>query len=217
MKSTISWGLAIGLILIAFGGTFLAYDNLPDKVPIHWNIRGQVDGYAPKSWGAWLLPGAMVLIFGLLSVLPKLLPSQLGIQRFTHVYEFVVLLILGLFGCLQVLTIAQARDSKLNAGTWLAGIMYLFFALMGSVMGKIPRNPIMGIKVPWTLASDRVWSNAHRLAGWLWMAAGLLGLVFSLFGLTVVGVVLIGVAVIAPIITSYVDSRRGDGPGELPA
>ena len=217
MKSTISWGLAIGLILIAFGGTFLAYDNLPDKVPIHWNIRGQVDGYAPKSWGAWLLPGAMVLIFGLLSVLPKLLPSQLGIQRFTHVYEFVVLLILGLFGCLQVLTIAQARDSKLNAGTWLAGIMYLFFALMGSVMGKIPRNPIMGIKVPWTLASDRVWSNAHRLAGWLWMAAGLLGLVFSLFGLTVVGVVLIGVAVIVPIITSYVDSRRGDGPGELPA
>ncbi len=210
MKSTISWGLAFGLILTTFLGTFLAYDGLPAKIPIHWNIRGEVDGYAPKSWGVWLLPGTMLLMLGLFLVLPRFSLRQLGNERFRHVYEFIALLVISLFGCLQMLTIAQARNSHLKAGVWLAGLMYLFFALMGSVMGKIPRNPFVGIRLPWTLASDRVWDNAHRLAGWLWTSAGLLGLVFSLFGWILPGVVLIALAVIIPLITSFVDSRSGD-------
>jgi uncharacterized membrane protein len=33
----------------------------------------------------------------------------------------------------------------------------------------------MGVRTPWTLASEAVWNQTHRVAGWLWVAGGLLG------------------------------------------
>jgi uncharacterized membrane protein len=37
--------------------------------------------------------------------------------------------------------------------------------LMGNPMGKVRRNFFIGIRTPWTLASERVWYATHRLAG----------------------------------------------------
>ena len=55
--------------------------------------------------------------------------------------------------------------------------MFLFFGLMGNVIGKVRKNFYIGVRVPWTLASDRVWNDTHRMAAWLWVAAGVLGFV----------------------------------------
>jgi uncharacterized membrane protein len=210
-------GLAIGLILMALGGTYLAYDSLPPQVPVHWNIRGQVDGFAPKTWGVWLLPGAMVLLLGLFAVLPRISPRHFEIDTFRATYEFIALLVIALFGFLQVITIAQARNQSLNAGVWLANGMYLFFALLGNVMGKIRRNYFVGIRVPWTLSSERVWNDTHRLAAWLWTGAGLLGLLFGLLGQIAVGIGLIALAVIVPIVYSYLHYKELDRRGEIEA
>ena len=57
---------------------------------------------------------------------------------------------------------------------FIAG-MFLFFGLMGNVMGKVRKNFYIGIRVPWTLASDRVWNDTHRVAAWVWVAAGVVG------------------------------------------
>ena len=43
---------------------------------------------------------------------------------------------------------------------------------MGNVMGKVRKNFYIGIRVPWTLASDRVWNDTHRLAAWLMVGGG---------------------------------------------
>jgi uncharacterized membrane protein len=202
---------------MALGGTFLAYDSLPDKVPTHWNIRGEVDAYSPKSWGAWLLPGIMVIMLGVFAVLPRISPRHFEIDTFQATYEFIALLVLGLFGFFQVLTIAQARNQSLNAGVWLANGMYLFFALLGNVMGKIRRNYFVGIRVPWTLSSERVWNDTHRLAAWLWTGAGALGLLFGAFGQVLVGIVLIAIAVIVPVVYSYFHYKALDRRGEIEA
>lgn len=69
-------------------------------------------------------------------------------------------------------------------------------------MGKLRRNTWMGIKTPWTLADDRVWERTHRLAGWLFVVAGVSGIVvsflpvFAVLRITVVvgGMLLISIA-----------------------
>lgn len=33
-------------------------------------------------------------------------------------------------------------------------------------------NLFVGIRTPWTLASEEVWYRTHRLAGWLFVLAG---------------------------------------------
>jgi uncharacterized membrane protein len=45
--------------------------------------------------------------------------------------------------------------------------------LAGNVLGKLRPNHVVGIRTPWTLASDRVWDQTHRFAGFVLVATGL--------------------------------------------
>ena len=56
-----------------------------------------------------------------------------------------------------------------------AGV-FILLVLIGNPMGKVRRNFFIGIRTPWTLASEAVWYATHRLAARLMVASGLLGL-----------------------------------------
>ncbi len=55
-------------------------------------------------------------------------------------------------------------------------------AMAGNLLGKIRRNFFMGIRTPWTLASEQVWYATHRLAAKTVTAGGVLGLILTLMG-----------------------------------
>jgi uncharacterized membrane protein len=85
---------------------------------------------------------------------------------------------------------------------------------MGSVMGRVRRNFYMGVRVPWTLASERVWNDTHRLAAWVWVACGLVGFGIIIAGLPfAVALALLIVALLVPVVYSFVHykvlERRG--------
>ena len=71
MKTTIQSELPlIGIVLIPF--IYLAYvwEKLPEKVPVHWNIEGQVDRYGDKS-ELILIPLLLpLLIYVLFTIIP---------------------------------------------------------------------------------------------------------------------------------------------------
>lgn len=49
------WSLLL-LVLGMFIAAFLIYPKMPDMVPIHWNIQGEVDGYGSRFFGTFLMP-----------------------------------------------------------------------------------------------------------------------------------------------------------------
>ena len=59
----------------------------------------------------------------------------------------------------------------------------LLFLILGNYLPKIRQNRTMGIRLPWTLASGENWTRTHRLAGFLWVAGGLLLILLTLLGL----------------------------------
>ena len=80
-------------------------------------------------------------------------------------------LVVGLFALMQgvlLYTVYQAvhEDSSFDIGRGFFAGLFLFFALMGNVMGKVRKNFFIGIRVPWTFASDRVWNDTHRMGAW---------------------------------------------------
>jgi uncharacterized membrane protein len=79
-------------------------------------------------------------------------------------------------------------------------------------MGKITKNFFVGIRTPWTLASDEVWLRTHRLGGKLFVVAGGVVLVSALLGGGPVPL-LVAVAVAAgiPVVYSFVLYRRIEG------
>jgi uncharacterized membrane protein len=66
---------------------------------------------------------------------------------------------------------------------WLVGGILMGMALLGNVLGKVRRNFWMGVRTPWTLANDQVWTKTHRLAAWLFVGGSVLGLALLAAGL----------------------------------
>lgn len=177
--------LAVALTVVAFGASLYVhqfhYDDLPDRVPTHWDIHFRPDGFTPKEniLGVFLaVPLGMAAFCLLTLVLPWLSPRHFEVESFRSTYGYVMFLVVALFAYIHVAILWGALASEghnvLFMRLFLGG-MCLFFALMGNVMGKVRRNFWMGVRTPWTLASEAVWDRTHRLAAWLFVAAGVGG------------------------------------------
>jgi uncharacterized membrane protein len=119
----------------------------------------------------------MLLIVVLTVVLPWISPKQFEVERFRPTWEYVMALVVGLFAFIDVALLVGSWGQKLPLGRFFVGALMLFFALLGNVLGRVKRNFWMGVRTPWTLASEAVWNQTHRVAGWLWVAGGLIGCV----------------------------------------
>ncbi|HVA49752.1 MAG TPA: DUF1648 domain-containing protein [Pirellulales bacterium] len=208
---------SIGLTLAAWAAALIAYPSLPQQVPTHWNIRGQVDGYGDKSWATFLTPAVMLGLLVLFRLLPWLSPRPFTLDTFRGTYEFVVVLVMALMAYIQALMLWAAYAGPIDVGRALVGGLCLFFALIGNVLGKVRRNFFVGVRTPWTLASERVWIDTHRLAARLFVVAGLAGFVLCLalggpvaFAGTLA---LIMIAAFAPALYSLVHYKRLERQG----
>jgi uncharacterized membrane protein len=169
----------------------------------------------------FILPGAMALLCALTLALPWLSPRHFEVTTFRSTYGYVMMLVVALLGYLHVAFLfgaMQPAENKTIFMRFLLGGICLFFALMGNVMGKVRRNFWMGVRTPWTLASDTVWNQTHRLAAWMIVAAGLLGLALIMVlpaDYAWLALFLILPAGLVPIIYSLVLYKRLERGGKL--
>lgn len=203
--------LIAGLTLLAASVVYALwlYPVLPELVPIHWDLHGRVDGWAPKQWAASFGPGMIALMLGLMYALPAISPRQFEIEPFRHTFNYLMVLVEGLFAFIHWVSLQAALQPEMNSGRVLIAGLFLFFAVVGNLLGKVGRNFWVGIRTPWTLASDRVWTATHRLAARLMFAAGLLGALAVATGAPVAPCfVILMTAILFPVAYSYVIYRR---------
>jgi len=209
------WMIAGALTVLTLGFTAVIYPSLPDTIPIHWNAKGEADGWGSKPW-SFLTPAIMVGMLGLFRILPWLSPKHFEIDTFRKTYAFIIVLITGLLAFIHLLTLLPPLGYQVRIEKAMMAGMMLFFMLMGNVLGKVQRNFFVGVRTPWTLASDRVWIETHRLAARLFVATGALGLLGILLGLPFYApLILLGVAVVVIIGFSLVRYKQLERRGEL--
>jgi uncharacterized membrane protein len=174
--------LAVSLYALAFRS-----ESFPDPVPTHWGFDGKPDGFTPRD-GIWvpllLMPAFMFGMTGLTLLLPWLSPKHFEIDSFREVFEYIMAVVVGFFGYMHVIFLLAMLQVPMDMTRWLLGGMLLFFALLGNVLGKVRRNFYVGVRTPWTLASDTVWDGTHRLAAWLFVLAGVGGFVLMMSGVS---------------------------------
>jgi len=83
--------------------------------------------------------------------------------------------------------------------------------LFGLVMPEIKKNYMVGIRLPWTLHSEKVWNKTHKFGGKLFIALGIimaaayfLPVVYS-FWILIGGIILMLVALV---IYSYLEYKK---------
>lgn len=166
--------IAIQIIVAMYG-----FVVLPDRVPIHWGINGQANGYGPKWVGTFLYPllsiGIYVLIRALLAAGPRLGGRQSTTANLRIARIIVVGIVLFML-IIQLLTTAASLGLGFDQTMVVMLALSVLFIFLGNYMGKMRRNFWMGIRTPWTIANSVVWERTHRLGGWLFVAVGLIGI-----------------------------------------
>ncbi|RNC63042.1 MAG: Immunity protein SdpI [Candidatus Dichloromethanomonas elyunquensis] len=212
-QSNVKVAVVIGLLLTIadFTAGFLAYPYLPEKVPTHWNISGEVNGWGSAWQGAFLLPLIMLGVFLLLVFIPKIDPKRKSYAQMSKPYSAIVLVTMLFLSVMYFGTLG----ASLGYFKTVPSLVYLgvgaLFMVIGNYMGKLKHNYFMGIRTPWTLSSEEVWYKTHRMAGPFWVIGGILFMVSSLlptgFMTPIILIIIFGLAVI-PVGYSYVIFRR---------
>ncbi len=173
----------IGLLILAsFGLAVWAYPQLPEVIAVHWNAAGQVDGYGGKFWGVFLLPTLLLGLWALFAILPQIDPLKANIAKFRPAYNLTVLMILLVLAVVAKLALLWNLGYRFPFTLIMLGLLNVLSIGLGGVLPQMKRNFFMGIRTPWTLASDAVWDQTHRVGGRLFVAAGVVGLLSLVAG-----------------------------------
>lgn len=164
------------VILIAGAVVFslAVYGRLPERVVTHWNAMGEPNGYSSRLVAAFLLPGTTVALWGLLRAVPYIDPRRANIEKFRDTYEIMIVMFVLLLTVLHVLVLGNALGWPIPVARVTPIAVGALFVVLGNLLPRFRSNFFMGIRTPWTLSSETVWTKTHRVGGYLMVAAGVL-------------------------------------------
>jgi uncharacterized membrane protein len=203
MKMRTAEWIVLAIVMVSFVLGWTLYDRMPERMASHWNASGEVDGFMPRFWGLFFAPIVMAGLFLLFLAIPRTDPLKDNIEAFRIYFDrFIILLFLFLL-YLYLLTIFWNLGRQFVMIRFLAPGFAVLFYFSGALLERTKRNMCIGIRTPWTLASDRVWERTHRLGGMLFKIAGVLALGGIVFPSHAIWFVLVPVLAAALVATVY--------------
>jgi uncharacterized membrane protein len=210
------WGWR-DLVLLLIGAIPLVlawawYDQLPEQMVSHFGIDNTPNGWMSKNGVLMLVGGLCILLPLLMNLFRRIDPNRENYSKFQSAFEMIRFATTGLLSGVFIMILAYNKGYDVNIQMCLMlgiGVLFLFF---GNVTTQIRFNYFVGIRTPWTLASEDVWRRTHRVAGPLMMGAGAVSLIAAFLpGALATSVFLAAVAVSVgvPFVYSYVVFSKG--------
>jgi uncharacterized membrane protein len=160
----------------------LLWNQLPEPMASHWGTDDQVNGTMSKFWGVFLMPVITIAMLLLFLVVPAIDPLKANIAQFRDYFNSFIALIVAFMVYIYGLTLVwNLGYTNFRMSTAMLPAMGLLFIFVGLMIGKAKRNYFIGIRTPWTLSSDKVWDETHRVGGKLFIASGMLALLGAFF------------------------------------
>ncbi|WP_026677187.1 SdpI family protein [Fictibacillus gelatini] len=152
----------------------LALPHLPEKVPVHWAIKGEANGYETKIGAMLSMVAIQIVLYLGLTYLPKMDPKKENYKYFLRGYHFIIYSLFFIFFILNVLIILTGLGYNIpmsSLGTYIVGFIFI---IIGNFMPTVRTNFFMGIRTPWTLSNEVVWKKTHRFGGKIFFLMGII-------------------------------------------
>ena len=212
IRTGLAWSLAA--LVAALGASVLAFPLVPPdaEVAIHWNIRGEADGFAGRVEALFVLPALMAGLALFFAAVPRIDPRRQGLERSRSAF------MTGWLGSMAVLLLVHliVLHGALGGEVPLRGVLAavsVLTVLLGNAIAKSRSNWFVGVRTPWSLSSEEAWIQANRATGWGFVATGLLTLAVLLLSGHAEGVVvLVAGTIVSALVGTYVSYavwRRG--------
>ena len=197
---------SIVILLPILAGLFL-WDQLPEKVPSHWNAAGQVDSWSSKGFAVFAMP-AIMLAAQWLCVLATAADPK-GKNHSEKMLHLVLWIMPVITTVLHVITYAVALGQPVRVEIVMPILLGLVFIIIGNYLPKCKQNYTIGIKIPWTLDSEENWNKTHRFAGRIWVVCGFLMILTAFFDIFWLFFIFTIPMVFGPLLYSYSLHKKG--------
>ena len=184
------------------------YSRLPEQVPTHFDFNGNPDGWSSRAFAVFGIPSLMAAINLFLHICLEKDPKRANMNK------TLATLCLWIFPVMSLLTsgitLGEGLGCRMHVEVLVPVLVGVIFLLLGNYLPKTKQCYTMGFKLPWTLNSEENWNRTHRLAGFLWVIAGLVMIVAALLHLWSAWIfVLLLISALIPTVYSYLLYRKG--------
>lgn len=197
---------SIMTLLPIVAGIYL-WNTLPEQIPSHWNVNGEIDGWSSKPFFVFGLPGIMLAAQWLCVLGTAADPKKAN--HSDKVMHLVLWIIPMLSIVLSAMTYMTVLGHTVRVEMIMPLIIGLVFTIIGNYLPKCKQSYTVGIKLPWTLSSEENWNRTHRFAGRLWLVCGLGIMLTAFIGGFWVFLPIVLVMVLVPTLYSYILYRKG--------
>ena len=177
-KKTLILTSVVTVLPILIGVFF--WSRLPDVMATHFGIDNNANGFSSKFFAVFGIPLFLLALLWLGAFVTSRDPRKQNIspKMFTLVLWSVPFVSLFVAAIMYPYNLGYRTDISFFAEL-LMGVM---LTVVGNYLPKARQNYTVGIRIPWTLANEENWNRTHRLAGFLWLACGLLTVILTLCG-----------------------------------
>lgn len=179
----------------------ILYSRLPEQLPTHFDMKGNVDDYSSKAFVCFGLPIIMLLINLFVHIGINNDPKSegtnkiaAGIGKWTAPVTSIIISIVSFAPSLGVVL----PETKI----WMV-LVGILIIVLGNYLPKCRQNYTVGIKLPWTLNDVDNWNKTHRMAGVLWIICGILFSISAFLGKVGEGLMIAIIIIMVCIPTAY--------------
>lgn len=186
--------LTSAIILLPMLVGLLLWARLPETMVTHFGINNEPNGFMSRAMVVFIMPLALLGLHWLCIFAGKYGWYKAGGTKLGALVVWIVPAA-SLFTAL--VTYGYALNAQLNIARMVTVFVGLVFTVIGNYMPKVTRNYTVGIKLPWTLASEDNWNRTHRFAAPVWVLGGLVLLALGIAGLpSMIPVIVVLVAMV---------------------
>jgi len=206
-KESILWIL----MLLPFVYLSTMWTELPVRIPTHFDLGGNPNGWSDKNGLIYLLASLGIGTYLVMLLIPRFDPRK-KIQQMGEKYYSLRVLMTIFMTLISVYILYSGNGNKINPNL-LIGLIGAFYAVFGNYLQTVKPNYFIGFRTPWTLENEQTWKRTHRLAGRMWMLGGLFIVItsFTLNNNIALGIIFVTITliiVIVPVIYSYMEFKK---------
>ena len=179
----------------------LLWNKLPDQIPSHWDINGEVDAWSSKAFAVFFFPALLLGIHWLCVLASSADPKSKNYHP--KMLRLVLWICPVISLVMNSLVYCVALGYELNVEIIMPLLVGLMFIIVGNLLPKCRQSYTMGIKLPWTLHNEENWNKTHRFGGKLWVIGGIITMATAFLGSFWILLSVLIVMVAAPTIYSY--------------
>lgn len=199
-KRTLIFTSAVTLLPMIIG--IIIWSKLPDSIAVHFNMRGEANRYAGKIETVFGLP-IFLMFVNLLCIFGTSIDKRkdnIG-KKMNRILVWVCPLIsVFVCGSIYLKALGYQIDIPLIALFIIAAVEIV----IGNYLPKCRQNGVVGIRVPWTMKSEKNWNRTHRFGGRIYFAAGLITVICAVLKINYGVLLLMNILVLfSPIAYSF--------------